>query len=86
MLKGRRQRARAPLGPLPACLAEGASPGGRGVRCEAGVFRRRAGMPRGGETMSSGVRFYSIVVAKLQRESAAREGVWTRTRDDGTGG
>ena len=35
--------------------------------------------------ISSGVRFYSSVVAKLQRESAAREGVWTRVRDDETG-
>ena len=35
--------------------------------------------------ISSGIRFYSSVVAKLQRESAAREGVWTRVRDDETG-
>lgn len=38
-------------------------------------------MPRG-ETMPSSVRFYSSVVAKLQRESAAREGAWTRARDE----
>jgi hypothetical protein len=43
------------------------------------MARRALRGGRGGEVMlSSGVRFYSSVVAKLQRESAAHEGVWTR--------